>query len=163
MPASRSRGRAAASAVLSVRAPCEPPKTSSTGPSAGRPNRSRACARSAGRSSSVTERRSGMPRISASGQAPGHGGGDARGEPGADPVGEARPRVGLVHDDRHPATGTEVGGERHVAAEPDDDVGVDLGEHLPHPADGRAHPTGQAQQVGAGPRGSGTGGISSSG
>ena len=87
------------------------------------------------------------------GQAPGHGGGDPRGEPGADPVGQARPRVGLVHDDRHAAAGAEVGGERHVAAEPDDDVGVDLGEHLPHPADGRAHPAGQAQQVGAGPSG----------
>ena len=84
------------------------------------------------------------------GQAPGHGRRDARGEPGADPVGQARARVGLVHDDRHAAPGPEVGGQRDVAAEPDDDVGVDLREHLPHPADGRAHPTGQAQQVGAG-------------
>ena len=84
------------------------------------------------------------------GKGAGHGGGDAGREPGADPVGEARPRVGLVHDDRHAAAGAEVGGQGDVAAEPDDDVGVDLGEHLPHPADGRAHPTGQAQEVGAG-------------
>ena len=42
IPASASPGSAAATAALSVRAPCEPPKTSSTGPSAGRPKCSRA-------------------------------------------------------------------------------------------------------------------------
>ena len=97
------------------------------------------------------------------GQAAGHRGGDAGGEPGADPVGQARAGVGLVHHDRHAAAGPEVGGQGDVAAEPDDDVGVDLREHLPHPADGGAHPAGQAQQVAVGLRGSGTGGISSAG
>jgi hypothetical protein len=55
-----------------------------------------------------------------------------------------------VHDDRHTAAGAEVGGQGDVAAEPDDDVGVDRAQHLTHPADGRAHPAGQPQQVGAG-------------
>ena len=67
------------------------------------------------------------------GQAAGHGRRDARGEAGADPVGQARARVGLVHDDRHAAPGPEVGGQRDVAAEPDDDVGVDLRRAPPAP------------------------------
>ena len=50
-----------------TRAPCEPPKTSSTGPSAGRPKCARAAGRRASRSSVVTDRRSGIPSTSACG------------------------------------------------------------------------------------------------
>ena len=46
------------------------------------------------------------------------------GQPGAEPVGDARPRVGLVHDDRDLApAGGEVGRQRDVTTEADDDVG----------------------------------------
>ena len=90
------------------------------------------------------------------------GGGDPRGEPGADLVGQPGAGVGLVHDDRHAAAGGQVGGQRNVAAETDDDVRVDLGEHLAGP---RAPPTAPAAAAAdpVGLRGSGTGGISSSG
>ena len=60
-PAARSAAAAPDTAALIARAPCEPPVTSSTGPSGRRPNRCRAAPRSAGRSSPVIAGRSGIP------------------------------------------------------------------------------------------------------
>ena len=96
--------------------------------------------------------------------AAGHRGGDERGEPGADLVRQAGPGVRLVHDDRHAAARGEVGGQRDVAAEPDDDVRVDP-RSTSRVAPTRAENTrpGSRSRSPLGLRGSGTGGISSSG
>jgi hypothetical protein len=68
-----------------------------------------------------------------------------------DLVGPARTGVRLVHHNRHAATaGSQVGGHRHVAAEPDDDVGVDIVEHRAGLFHGATHPQRQPQQITAG-------------
>ncbi|SLI02144.1 Uncharacterised protein [Mycobacteroides abscessus subsp. abscessus] len=67
IPAAASCGAAPAIASFRLRAPCEPPNTSSTGPASGSPKCARASARSAVRSSAVMDSRTGMPTTSAPG------------------------------------------------------------------------------------------------
>ena len=73
---------------------------------------------------------------------------DVRGEPGAQPVGQARPRVRLVHDDRHPAPpGRQVGGGRDVPAEADEHLGPGPVQHAGGRVDGARQPAGHGQQL----------------
>ena len=60
-PAARSGAAAPDTAQLIARAPCEPPVTSSTGPSGSQPEPRRASARSAARSRLAIAGRSGIP------------------------------------------------------------------------------------------------------
>ena len=81
--------------------------------------------------------------------AAGHRGGDPGREPGTDLVRQSGPGVGLVHDDRGAAARGEVGGQRDVAAEPDDDVRVGPAQHLADRGHRRPHLPRQPQQVAA--------------
>ena len=78
----------------------------------------------------------------------GEGQGDGLGPGGAQPVGQAWAGVLLMDDDRNPGLpGGQVSGGRHVAAEADDDVGLDLLNGLSSRADRLAQPVRQTQQV----------------
>ncbi len=84
----------------------------------------------------------------------GGGDGDRVGVPGADLVGQARAGVGLVDDDRHAEPlGGEVAGQRDVAAEADDAVGLGALQDLLGGLDGAAQPPGDGDQFGGGPAG----------
>ena len=79
------------------------------------------------------------------------------------PVGQTRAGVLLVDDDWHAClSGGEVGGGGDVAAEADDDVGLDRLDGLGGCADRLAQPVWQAQQVPTGRRGRGTRGTRAS-
>ena len=75
---------------------------------------------------------------------------DVLGEPGAELVGQAGPRVRLVHHDRDvPAAGRQVGRRRHVAAEADQHVRLHPVEHPRGRADRAGQPPGHREQPGA--------------
>ncbi len=102
----------------------------------------------------AVERGDGVPQrdaqhLSVRQAAAGHRRGHAGGEPGADLVRQPRPGVRLVHDDRRAPPGREVRGQGDVAAEPDDDVRVDLAQHVTDRGDGRPHLDRQPQQISA--------------
>ena len=147
-------------------APCEPPNTSRVGPSASRPKRSRASARRAARSSEVIGRRSGMPthlRVPAA-PVPGTAAATERREPGADLVGQAR--RGRSPRARRSACGRARRGRRAAPRtrrtrrrRPRRPLAAPRGS--PTPRDSTR--PGSASRSPLGLRGSGTGGISSSG
>jgi hypothetical protein len=72
---------------------------------------------------------------------------DIRGQVRAQPVGDARRRVRLVHHDRHVVPlGRQVGGRGHVAAEADEHVRVHPVEDLPGGVHRAREPPGDRQQ-----------------
>ena len=140
--------------------------TSRVGRSASRPKKARASARSAARSRPEIIGRIGRPTYSACGSGV-SGKLTATRRAIRAPALLARPGSGvlLVDDERHlAAPGGEVGRHRDVAAVADDHVGPDPVEHREGLLDRAAQP---ARDLAAGRplgwRGSGTGGISSSG
>ena len=75
---------------------------------------------------------------------------DMVGEPGAELVGQAGPRVRLVHHDRDvPAASRQVRRRRHVAAEADQHVRLYPVEHPRGRADGAGQPPGHREQPGS--------------
>ena len=101
---------------------------------------------------SATAAAQGHPDVDGPGRRPGprwHA--DVRRHPGADPVGQPGPGVGLVDDDRDAPAGGEVGGQRDVAAEADDDVGAGLVEHTASGPGRAGQPGGHGEQARGGP------------
>ena len=157
-PAAARSLAAAATARLIDWAPCEPPNTSSTLASSSNPKCARASARSAGRSSEVIAARTGTPTTSTL-RNPGSGTADSTRRAERAPTRFAQPALALASWTTtgtaapaagQPAARGEVCGQRDVAAEPDDDVGVDVVEHgagLPHRP---AHPQRQPDQIARG-------------
>jgi hypothetical protein len=89
---------------------------------------------------------------------------DVRGEPGAEPVGQAGLGVRLVHDDRDLAPPRrEIGRGGDVAAEPDQYLGSGPVDRGGGRVDGAGQPPGTVSSLGVTDLGIGTAGMSSSG
>ncbi len=76
--------------------------------------------------------------------------------PGPHPIGQPRAGVGLVDHDRHAApasraaAGGEVGGQRHIAAEADDHIGLDAVQDRPGLSHRSPHAQRQPHQIAVG-------------
>jgi hypothetical protein len=149
-PAAEKASAAPSMASFSRRAPCEPPNTSSVaGPAPGQqPEELQRLGAPGGRSRGDHPAQRHAEVASAAEPAVRRAGGDPVRHPRPDAVGQAGAHVRLVHDDRHAAAARgEVGGQRDVAAEADDDVRRDLVEHLDRPAHRPGEPGGHGEHV----------------